>query len=541
MRKSLSLEGQGREIDGHVFGMMPEMLSSSLKPLRIIHMEESDAWRLINVRWTLEADPLTPGVPVLGCSNLKKLSLVLSTISDTIMSILTSNLTCLTELDLLDDPIAVPQPELDPSNWGVQQVANCRNLKALSLIRGKLNVWSRGQSSSFRRVNDLGFLMMAESCKGLASIRLGRFTQVTDTRLNSILQNCSQLRMFELIGMKQTSDLTFHDMSATSHSLIVVSLPATNQITSDAVAQLACCSQLKLLNLAFCRSVGDRGLKAISYLTNLSILDLSGADVTDFGLFSLSRTNSPLASLSLRSCKRLTHTGIIALAQGCLRATLQALDLSNLPSVTDNTVIAFIDSGMRIVDLRPRDCYSISDACVAALASMKYLGNFYGGSLKTLDVSNNIGLTPNVLTWFQRRYFPRLHWLGLGKYMKCAPMAAQLVEQRDSLHFSFAATSDVEIGYDALSSRHRDHWDVPLGEQGGLGVSVFESCEMCALNRYKSSPFGDWPLVTHAPKPLELCRLNQGPILTPNLFGSSLEKHLNSLCAWSAYPDNLSG
>ncbi|KAI5058244.1 hypothetical protein GOP47_0026414 [Adiantum capillus-veneris] len=480
--ESLSLQGQGREFDAQVFGMLPEVLGPSIKSLRIIHMEEIDARGLPNIRWTTEADRLMAGVHVVECRNLQKLSLVLSTITDTLMSILTSNLVCLTELDLQDDPTSLPRADLDLSNWGVQQVANCRNLKGLSLIRGKLHIWSRGQSSSFRRVNDLGFLMMAESCKSLERIKLGRFTQVTDTGLNSILEKCSKLRMFELIGMKQTSDLTFHDMSATSASLIVVSLPAANQITSDAAAQLACCSQLKFLNLAFCRSVGDRGLKAISYLTRLSVLDLSGADVTDFGLFSLSKSNSPLVSLSLRSCKRLTHTGIVALAQGGLPATLQALDLSNLPTVTDHTVVAIIDSGMQIVDLRLRDCYSVTDACMAALASMKYRGNYHGGSLRVLDIANNIGMTPNVLTWFQRPYFPRLQWLGLGKHLKFEPMAAHLVEERAAVEFSFATTMDVEFGYDVLSSRHREHWDVPLNEQGGSGVPLFDNCELCALH-----------------------------------------------------------
>lgn len=476
--QSLSLQGQGRTLDGRVFGMLPKILGPSIKSLRVIHMEESDALQISNVKWIAEADRIIPNVRVVGCQNLERLSLVLSTITDILMSILTGNLTCLTELDLEDDPTSLPPVDLDLSNWGVQQVANCKNLKRLSLVRGKPNVWSRGQSPSFRRVNDLGFLLMAQSCKNLESIRLGRFSQVTDSGLNSLLESCSQLHTFELIGMKQTSDLTFHDMSATSRSLVVVSLPAANQITSEAVAQLACCSNLKFLNLAFCRSVGDRGLKALSYLTKLSILDLSGADVTDFGLFSLSKSNSPLVSLSLRSCKRLTHTGICALVQGCLPATLQALDLSNLPAVTDDTVVVLVNSRMQIIDLRLRDCYSITDACVAALASMEYKGNCCGGSLRVLDLLNNVGVTSSSLVWFQKPYFPRLQWLGLGRHLQFHCAVALLKEERASVHFSFATSSDVDFGYEALSSKHRDHWSE---EQGGFGTSLDKYCELCSL------------------------------------------------------------
>lgn len=469
------MHGQGREFDAQVFGMLPKFLGPSVKALRIMHMEERHARQLSNVKWYGEAG-LMPRVRVVGCQNLQKLSLVLSTITDTLMSILTGNMACLRELDLEDDPWEAPPAEMDLSNWGVQQAANCRNLKRLSLVRGQ----TRGQSLSFRRVNDLGFLLLAQSCKNLESIRLGRFSQVTDTGLNSLLENCSRLHTFELIHMNQTSDLTFHDMSATACSLVAVSLPAANQITSDAVAQLACCKHLKFLNLAFCRSVGDRGLRAVSSLSKLAILDLSGADVTDFGLFSLSKGSTPLVSLSLRSCKRLTHTGISALTQGCLPATLEALDLSNLPAVMDHTVVALISSGMQIVDLRLRDCHSLTEACVAALASMEYKGNCLGGSLRVLDLSNN-GVTASSLEWFRRPYFPRLRWLGLGRHLATEALA-RLRGERSSLDIT-PAGCDLDFGYDGLSAKHGKHWNGSCKEQGGFGT-LFDDrdCELCSLS-----------------------------------------------------------
>ncbi|KAH7428515.1 hypothetical protein KP509_09G005200 [Ceratopteris richardii] len=461
--------------DGQVFRILSTVCPPSLRALRIININEGDIRRLFDLSFIPSTDHLTPDIHVTGYSSLQKISLVLDTITDTLMCVLTSTLVNLTELDLLDDPVVPPQADL--SNWGIQQIANCQNLKVLSLIRGRSKSWGRGQSSSFRRVNDLGLLLMAESCKDLEIVRLGGFSQVTDTGLHCILENYPHLRVFELIGMKQTSDLTFHDMVATSCSLVVVSLPAANQITSDAVVQLASCSQLKLLNLAFCRSVGDRGLKALSYLSKLSLLDLSGADITDFGLISLSKSSMPLVSLSLRSCKRLTHNGITALTRGSLPYTLQELDFSNLPCITDLSVMAFIESGMQLIDLRLRDCYAISDECVAALASMNYAGKDHGGSLRVLDLSNNIGVSRKILNLFQKPCFARLEWLGLPKHLKSEVMATRLHDQRPRVHFSFTTNPDKEFSYDTLSSKHRDHWGVEIG----VGLSFHQRCDLCAL------------------------------------------------------------
>lgn len=445
--------------DDQVFCTLPRFVGPSLKALEVGFMSEVDARNLVNVSW-IGQTASSPGVRVVGGRNLQKLSLLLCRITDSLITILTQNLACLSHLELEDVPLESQRIVDDLSNWGVQQVAACTKLKRLSLVRGK------GQSdASFKRVNDLGFLLLAQCCKGLESIRLGGFSQVTDTGLNGLLHGCANLHTFDLVRMCQTSDLTFHDLSATARSLIAVNLVAATKITSDSLVQLASCKNLKSLNLTGCRSVGDTGLIVVSSLLKLSCLILNGADITDAGLRSLGKGSTPLVVLSLRGCKRLTDSGICSLMQGILPATLETVDFSNIPAVTDHTVAALVSSGMQIINLRLRDCHLLTGACVSALASMQYKGKCHGASLRLLDLWNNKGIAASSLHWFKKPYFPRLRWLGLGSHLQNeAPIS--FVHERPTVEILWDG-GELDCGIEGLLG-----WKPSCKEESGVGFSA---------------------------------------------------------------------
>lgn len=181
-----------------------------------------------------------------------------------------------------------------------------------------------------------------------------------------------------------------------------------------AIKQLSYCRFLESLNLKGCRSVGDKGIEAIASLEKLKILYLNGVDVSDAGLMTLGKGRTPLTLLSLRGCQRVSDNGIAALVEGPISQTLEGVDLSNISALTDGAVLNLIHSGMRIVDLRLRDCNGIGDTSLIALASMTCRGCGLGGSLRLLDLWNCKGLTALSIGWFKKPYFPRLRWLGLG-------------------------------------------------------------------------------------------------------------------------------
>lgn len=414
--ESLCLTFDGSSFDNSKFAAIWRLAAPTLKVLELGYILAADAKEIFNSKI------LSSGGNIFGHStlqmqepkstafpNLQKLCLVLDWISDSVVGVISKNLPFLIHLDLRDEPIEEPRAAMDLTNWGMQQISSCSKLQHLSLVRSQEDF-----AISFRRVNDLGILLMAENCPNLESVRLGGFCRITDAGFRAILHRCSNLQKLELLRTTQLTDLVFHDISATPLSLTDVSLISCTLITDFSIIHLAYCKDIQVLDLKGCRRVGDDGLKVVSSLGKLKTLHLNSSDISDVGLSYLGSGNAPLVSLSLRSCQRLTDKGISALVAGSLVQTLQNLDLSNIPNLTDNAILVLVKSGMQIVELRLRECPLIGDTSVIALASMHFQGRGYGSTLRLLDIYNSGGITKLAISWFKKPYFSRLRWLGIG-------------------------------------------------------------------------------------------------------------------------------
>ena len=66
--------------------------------------------------------------------------------------------------------------------------------------------------------------LMDEGCKNVESINLGGFYRVTDVVVCALIHACKNLNTFELYNTFHLSDLDFHDLLATSLSLVSVRL-----------------------------------------------------------------------------------------------------------------------------------------------------------------------------------------------------------------------------------------------------------------------------------------------------------------------------
>lgn len=342
--------------------------------------------------------------------SIGKLCLSVDCITDTMIKTISKNLNSLTHLDLRDAPIIEPTVAFDLTNAGLQQINPHGKLKHLSLVRSQEFV-----ATCFKRVNDLGVLLMADQCSSMESICLGGFCRVTDTGFKTILHSCSKLFKFRVSHGTQLTDLIFHDICATSLSLTHVSLRWCNLLTNHAVVRLSSNMDLTFLDLRDCRSLGDESLRAIGTLTKLKTLLLDGSDISDLGMSYLKQgVISSLISLSVRGCKRLTDKFISSLFDGSSSLELQELDLSNLPNLSDAGVLLLARSRVPITELRMRQCPNIGDTSVMALASMQVREDWCRGStLKLLDLYNCGGLTQIAFRWLKKPYFPRLRWLGV--------------------------------------------------------------------------------------------------------------------------------
>ncbi|PKA60120.1 F-box/LRR-repeat protein 10 [Apostasia shenzhenica] len=377
---------------------------------------------------------------------LQKLSLSVDYITDNLLSSISSGLPSLTHLDLQDAPIVEPVVSSDLTNSGLQYINRHGIMKHISLVRSQEFLFTY-----FRRVNDLGILLMSDACSTLESISLGGFCRVTDTGFRAIIHSCNNLRKLRISHGSQLTDLVFHDISATSLSLTHVSLRWCNLLTSIGVMRLSYNTDLTAVDLRDCRNIGNEALEALSHLRKLHTLLLDDTDISDTSLWILGRAKFALASLSLRGCRRLTDACISALFGGSIRHCIQVLDLSRIPNLSDNGILSLAKTRVPIVELRIRECPQIGDTSVMALASMQVEGGSFGSSLNLLDVYECGGITPLAIRWFKKPYFPRLRWLGVTGCLN-RDMVDSLARNRPFLH---VACRGEELG--------AGYWDSSFG------------------------------------------------------------------------------
>ncbi|WOL05126.1 hypothetical protein Cni_G13849 [Canna indica] len=390
------------------------ILPKTVKALLLQPVFNRQAMELIHSMRSGESDAYFPGVgmsslrPMINC--LQSLSLVLTKITDELLFIITSNLQLLVELCLEDNPPEEPSLQLqsDLSNNGLQMLGTSRNLIRLSLTR------DRSSKTTFKRVNDVGILVLAEGCKRLESVRLGGFSKVTDAGYVSILHSCKNLKKLQIVNALLLSDLAFHDLADAPSSIVELRLISCNLITSETVELLSLCKKLQVLDLSGCRSVADVGLNAISRLCKLTTLNLCRADITDAGLSTLGGGRSPIETLCLRGCKRITDRGIVKMlnGDGLLSKTLVSLDLGYLPGASDKAIVAVAEVCKELSNLCIRNCFFITDKSISALGSPERSKG--KRSLRKLDLFNCCGLSSTSFRFLRSPFFCGLRWLGVG-------------------------------------------------------------------------------------------------------------------------------
>lgn len=411
---SLKIRGIGVEVDATAFQSIVCFLPRTIKSLKLQPVLERHALILIrrvsrNLMGTVQ--PTIPTSSYYSSFNLRSLSLVLDAITDELLITITTSLPFLVELDLEDRPNIEPLPHHDLTNGGLQSLGSCHHLTGLSLIRCRHN-----HQGKFKRINDMGMFLLSEGCKSLESVRLCGFSKVSDAGFAAILHSCQSLKKFEVRSALFLSDLAFHDLTGIPCALVEVRLLWCRLITSETVKKLASSGNLEVLDLGGCKSIADTCLRSISCLRKLTALNLTGADITDSGLFILAQGNLPITNLCLRGCKRVTDKGIYHLlcVGGSIIQSLTALDLGYMLGISDNGILTIATAGIGIVDLCIRSCFYLTDASVEALARKQPCQD-KSKQLRRLDLCNCIGLSVDSLRWLKRPSFRGLHWLGIGQ------------------------------------------------------------------------------------------------------------------------------
>ncbi|KAL9159888.1 hypothetical protein ABFS82_08G164000 [Erythranthe guttata] len=396
----LSIKIRGTEVDAYDLSSIDLFLPKALKSLKLQPLDEQDATHFIKKLRDEREIPMNLSNSSFGVFTLVRLSLVLDVITDRLMNSITSSLPLLVDLDLEDRPCFEPKLPLDLTNNGLQSLISCRHLTHLSIVRSRLN-----SPVSFKRVNDMGIFLLAESCIDLESIKLGGFSKVTDAGFSSLHHSSHKLKKLEIRNAPSLSDMAFHEITG----VVELKLQSCPLVTSESISELASSSTLELLDTNGCRSIADHCIEYISCVSTLTSLNLGGADITDSGLDILSRADLPLTHLSLRGCTRVNDRGIICLFNGELKIkkTLLSLDIGYMPGISDRAIRAIVSSCDAISELCMRYCFYVSDNSLRMLAKSDC-------KLRKLDVYHCVGLSDGMVEVMEGGFFRGLRWFGAG-------------------------------------------------------------------------------------------------------------------------------
>ena len=133
-----------------------------------------------------------------------------------------------------------------------------------------------------KEVSDNSLGRIATHCKNLESLNLGGCSKITNTGLLLVSWGLKHIRTLNLRSCRQISDNGIAHLagidsqsSKSPKTLTELGLQDCQKLTDESLRHLADGLQsLKKINLSFCVSVTDTGLKSLSQLPNLHDLNL---------------------------------------------------------------------------------------------------------------------------------------------------------------------------------------------------------------------------------------------------------------------------
>ena len=297
------------------------------------------------------------------------------------------------------------------SNLEVLNLSGCYNLTDSALefaFNREVPSIKELNLSLCKDVSDNSLGKIATNCKNLCSLDLGGCAKVTNTGLLLISWGLKKLAYLNLRSCRQISDHGIGHLSGLDADGKYTSAPSAlgflglqdcQKLTDESLKHISVgMPQLRHINLSFCVSVTDTGLKSLAKLPLLQSLNLRSCDnVSDIGVGFLSE-DSPAATtiqfLDVSFCSNVSDAGLGHIASGL--PSLRSLLLTTC-TVTDQGLerLASGKSAASIQTLNLGQCVNLTDTGVNAVADkMRALTtlDLYGCPKVTSDALNGVRL-----------------------------------------------------------------------------------------------------------------------------------------------------
>ncbi|XP_025107271.1 F-box/LRR-repeat protein 14-like [Pomacea canaliculata] len=262
------------------------------------------------------------------------------------------------------------------------------NVESLNLS-GCFNITDAGLSQAFsqylpaltvldlslcKQVKDEGLGRIAQHLKNLEILELGGCSNISNTGVLLIAVGLRRLKRLNLRSCRLVSDQGIgylagqHPQTTCGNpDLEHLGLQDCQKLTDQALKHVSVglCA-LKTVNLSFCASVTDTGIKFLSKMGSLRELNLRSCDnISDIGLGYLSEGCTSLTALDVSFCDKVGDQGLAFLSQGLF--SLRSLSL-NACNISDEGIQRLANTLHDLTTLNIGQCSRISDKSLGLIA-----------------------------------------------------------------------------------------------------------------------------------------------------------------------------
>ncbi|TAQ89030.1 hypothetical protein B7494_g2617 [Chlorociboria aeruginascens] len=179
------------------------------------------------------------------------------------------------------------------------------------------------------------------------SIDVSLDSQITETSMFALADNCSRLQGLNISGCSRVSNDSLIKVAEKCRYLKRLKLNGCNQVSDDAVLAFAHnCPNILEIDLHQCRLIGNEPVTA---------------------LLSFGRS---LRELRLANCELITDLAFLSLAPGQTFEHLRILDLTNCMRLTDRAIEKIIDVAPRLRNLVFAKCRNLTDLAVNSISKL---------------------------------------------------------------------------------------------------------------------------------------------------------------------------
>ncbi|XP_012279912.1 F-box/LRR-repeat protein 14 [Orussus abietinus] len=282
-------------------------------------------------------------------------------------------------------------------------IANALCQEYLSLV--ELNL------SLCKQVSDASLGTISQYLKNLEILELGGCCNITNVSLLLIAWGLKKLKKLDLRSCWKISDKGIADLAGVNketddgiHGLEYLGLQDCQRLSDAALEHISVgFTSLKFINLSFCFSITDSGLKYLAKMTSLRELNLRSCDnVSDTGVAYLAEGGSRISSLDVSFCDRIGDVALGHISQGLFN--LKSLSLSAC-QISDEGICKVAKTLHDLETLNIGQCSRITDKGLHTIAeSMKHL--------KCIDLYGCTRITTAGLERIMK--LPQLSILNLG-------------------------------------------------------------------------------------------------------------------------------